>query len=131
MHVGVRDRCRRHTLWVGLAVAVVLALPGCNASTGCSDGKITTQSVPDGALGLPYAFAFAQSCGGTGASWEVSDGQLPPGLTLSWDGHLSGVPSVAGTYAFQIRVTFSNRDWGAATYTSGRDTHAFTLNVRE
>ncbi len=38
-------------------------------------------------------------------AWTVSTGSLPPGISLSSDGVLSGTPTTAGTYPFTIKVT--------------------------
>ncbi|MBQ1074981.1 fibronectin type III domain-containing protein [Micromonospora sp. C31] len=45
--------------------------------------------------------------GGTAPfSWSLAAGPLPPGLTLDpVTGNLTGLPSVAGSYAFTVRVT--------------------------
>ena len=45
--------------------------------------------------------------GGVGPfTWTVSAGQLPPGVILT-SGHLGGTPTMAGTFAFTIKVTYS------------------------
>ncbi len=41
----------------------------------------------------------------TGLTWQVSSGSLPPGLTLSSGGALTGNPSAAGNYSFTVTVT--------------------------
>ena len=68
--------------------------------------QVVTVSLPYGAVGLAYSATLLGS-GGTGAyTWALVGGQLPPGLTLSPAGVISGVPSgPAGTYTFTVRVT--------------------------
>ena len=39
--------------------------------------------------------------------WAVAAGSLPPGLTLSASGRISGTPTTAGTFGFTARVTDS------------------------
>jgi hypothetical protein len=38
-------------------------------------------------------------------SFAVTDGALPPGLTLSDSGEISGTPTISGGYSFTIAVT--------------------------
>lgn len=62
-------------------------------------------ALPRGITGASYDQALAAS-GGTGQySWEVSAGSLPPGLSLSSIGNVSGTSTTAGTFAFTARVT--------------------------
>ena len=129
MQKAVRTRMF-HATSVGLVLAAAFVLPACTASSTCSGGKITTDSVPDATVGVAYSFTFSHSCGGSGASWELADGELPPGITLSWDGRLSGTPTATGSFFFRVMLTLSSRGWGATTYTSGSDSRAYTLTVR-
>ena len=41
-------------------------------------------------------------------SWTIAEGALPPGLTLSEDGLLSGAPSDLGSFSFTMRVADQN-----------------------
>ncbi|MBM3783258.1 MAG: hypothetical protein FJW30_02805 [Acidobacteria bacterium] len=69
---------------------------------------IETRSCPlaDGLTGAPYSQSL-RATGGPGPyiwSWNV-DGQSPvPGLTLAPNGAITGTPTRAGTYRFQVRV---------------------------
>ena len=69
---------------------------------------ITTPSpLPGGAAGTAYSLQLAAS-GGSGAyTWALSGGSLPPGLTLSPSGLISGTPSTSGTFDFTAQVTDS------------------------
>jgi len=40
-------------------------------------------------------------------TWTLVSGSMPPGLTLSPDGTISGTPTQAGTYAFTVSVSNS------------------------
>lgn len=53
---------------------------------------------PDGKLGTPYTFALSAKGGRGDYTFEIAEGELPPGLGLSDDGVLSGMPSAAGDY---------------------------------
>jgi hypothetical protein len=60
---------------------------------------------PNGTECVSYSFVFTAAGGQTPYSWSQSAGTLPPGLTLSASGELSGSPTAAGTYTFTVRVT--------------------------
>ena len=66
---------------------------------------ITTTALPGGTVGVAYSATLAATGGCTTSSyvWSVS-GQLPPGLTFSTSGSLSGMPTTAGKYSFGIQV---------------------------
>lgn len=55
-------------------------------------------------------------------TFSVVSGNLPPGLNLSTDGVISGIPTKAGTYTFKVKVTDS------ASNEAFKD---FTLTVKE
>lgn len=57
---------------------------------------------PAGTVGEAYSFAFTTSGDPT---VTVTGGTLPPGLTLSSDGVLSGTPTDGGSYPVTIRAT--------------------------
>jgi hypothetical protein len=58
--------------------------------------------VPPGICGVPYSITF-QTGNGTGLeTWAVVSGSLPPGLSLSSSGQLSGTPSQTGVFAFRL-----------------------------
>ncbi len=68
---------------------------------------ITSGSAPVGIQGAPYSMALTATGGTPGYSWSVSTRSLPPGLTLSSDGRLSGTPTAAGVYDFGVTVVDS------------------------
>jgi hypothetical protein len=66
---------------------------------------ITTPQLPGGTVGTPYSQLLAAT-GGTGAyRWSISSGSLPPGLSLTAAGVLSGAPAAPGVFTFQVQVT--------------------------
>ena len=72
--------------------------------------KITFR-VPNGTLGQPYSHQFTAQGGGAGLTWS-SLGSLPPGLTLSPAGLLSGTPTQAGDGWIDVAATDGTRyDW--------------------
>ncbi len=72
-----------------------------------SNLAITTQSqLPAATMGLEYAHLFQAVGGQAPYSWDLDSGTLPVGLTLSQStGLLSGTPTAAATFAFNVKVT--------------------------
>jgi hypothetical protein len=75
--------------------------------------NITTTSLPDATVGVPYSFQL-QAIGGTGPySWNKykpkGSGALPWHVTLSRSGLISGTPKHAGTYTIIIKCLDSTR----------------------
>lgn len=58
---------------------------------------------PPGTVGRPYTYAYGVE--GLPASKGTASGDLPPGLTLSPSGTLSGTPTAPGSYSFQAVAT--------------------------
>ena len=60
---------------------------------------------PKGQVGTAYSHTFASSTGSPAGSFVVSAGQLPPGLSLSSAGVLSGTPTAVGDYTFTVTAS--------------------------
>jgi hypothetical protein len=58
-------------------------------------------------VGAAYAEALTASGGVPPYTWAISAGALPPGLTLTAEGNVSGTPSRAGLFQFSAQVTDS------------------------
>jgi Putative Ig domain len=70
------------------------------------------ESIPNGTLGQPYSHQFT-AAGAPGVAWSAL-GSLPPGLTLSSGGLLSGTPTLAGSGWIAVAATDGTRyDWQA------------------
>ncbi len=83
--------------------SIVLSL---HVATPLSVGTLT---LPDGLTGSPYLQTLTTS-GGTGnVSWTVVSGALPPGLTLSTAGVISGTPATVNILGstFTVQATDS------------------------
>ena len=66
--------------------------------------KITTTSLPNGTLGVPYPATTLQATGGVlPYTWTITVGSLPAGLTLT-NGTISGTPTGTTTGVFPITV---------------------------
>jgi uncharacterized protein (TIGR03790 family) len=68
---------------------------------------ITSASVSNGMFGTPYLYVLTALGGAPPYSWTVSAGTLPPGLSLSNQGILSGTPSALGQSNFTVQGTDS------------------------
>lgn len=81
---------------------------------------ITTTTLPTGTVSALYS-AQLQSAGGIGTvTWRLVSGSIPPGLTISQAGVISGVPTTADTFAFTI----------GASDTAGRtDSQALSITI--
>lgn len=74
-------------------------------------------SPPDTAqVGAPYTFTYG-ALGDPAASFSVTDGALPPGLSLTGAGKLAGTPTQAGTFSFRVAA-----DNGVAPASASRST---------
>jgi plastocyanin len=78
---------------------------------------ITTTTLADGTVGVEYSQTLA-AAGDTPITWEISDGELPDGLSLTGN-TISGTPTVAGM--FEFAVTARNDE--------GSDTEDFTIEI--
>src|SRR5262245_12167849 len=67
---------------------------------------ITDDSLPSGTVGQEYSRQLGASPASTSDVWSVTEGALPPGITLDKTGRLSGMPTSAGFFpAFTVQVT--------------------------
>ena len=80
---------------------------------------------PAAKVGQPYTYSFDVG-GDPVPDLSVSSGQLPPGITLSGSGTLSGTPTTAGDY--DVTVTAEN-DVGIVDFSSGSAAQSFVLQV--
>jgi hypothetical protein len=70
---------------------------------------ITTVSpLPNGSIGVPYSTTLTATGGVPQYTWSIVGGSIPPPLTLSPSGVLSGTPNAAGVYTMTARVQDSS-----------------------
>src|SRR5438128_8420075 len=68
--------------------------------------SITTASpLPNGAEGIAYSQRLTATGVSSNASWFLKSGFLPNGLSLSRDGTISGTPTAAAKYDFEIGLS--------------------------
>lgn len=77
----------------------------------------TTSPLSTGTVGTFYGPLTFIATGGTGSyNWSRGSGTLPPGLTLTSGGLLSGTPTNSGTYNFTVQVTDANNSSEAMAF---------------
>lgn len=81
----------------------------------CLPVEITTEALPDAVQGRPYT-AKIEASGGC-EPLGITAAPLPPGLTFTPDGKLSGVPWEPGRYSVQVRAAAGTTDSRAYTLT--------------
>ena len=82
----------------------------------CQPILITPASIADANVGAPFSQTLSETGAFGAANYTVSGGALPPGLTLSVTGILSGTPTNTGAYAFDVKVTDANVCTGIQSY---------------
>lgn len=73
-------------------------------NVNCPALAITTSPLSSGTVGQAYSFSIQTSGGQAPITFSLASGSLPPGLSLSSTGVISGTPTSSGTYIFTIRA---------------------------
>ena len=82
----------------------------------CPVLTVTPASLPGGTAGSAYSQNLAQT-GALGApNYAITAGALPPGLTLSAAGVISGTPTATGTFNFTVTVNDNSGCAGSNAY---------------
>jgi hypothetical protein len=99
--LGVK-RLARAALFVSL---LALVIPSAAAAIRFTDDSYV---IPTGAVGAPYSHEF-KGDGGCGPAlpyqFRILSGALPPGLSLSTNGLVSGTPTQAGSWSFWLELS--------------------------
>ena len=90
--------------------AVVDTNPGCAIT-------LSPTTLPDGVRGAPYNATVTASGGVPPYTFQVIGGYLPPGVTLSTSGTISGAPTASGSFQAAIWVTDATFCRANRTYT--------------
>jgi hypothetical protein len=69
---------------------------------------VTTTSLPASSLGAGYSAGLSAYGGTPPYSWQLLTGALPPGLSLSAAGLISGTTSADDLYSFEVQATDSS-----------------------
>jgi hypothetical protein len=88
--------------------------------------SLVTSSLPTAMAGFSYSVSLAANGGQPPYTWSFGQSSFPQGFSLSSNGALSGTPSTAGTYTFNVIVSdaLKNNVTGllTLTVTSNSDT---------
>ncbi|GEM_PF-1984241 len=97
----------------GAHTIIVRATDNCGATTDasfklqvdCPAISINQTSLPGGVGGTPYNQTLSASPSGPSYGFSAPAGSLPPGLTLSSDGAITGAPEQGGSFTFTVTAT--------------------------
>ena len=109
-------RLRSSARLLGTALAASALLYGCGGGGGSDSTSpppplaISTTALPNGQVGVAYNATLTAQGGTTPYAWSVSSGTLPPDLSLSSAGVISGTPT---TSASNLSLTFKVVDSAA------------------
>ena len=92
-------------IFPAIALVAITACGGGGGSSGPSPLTITAASPSAGTTGVAYPVYTLTASGGVPSYIWAESGPLPPGLTLSTAGQLTGTPLTAGSYPITVRVT--------------------------
>jgi len=105
---GLRN-CTAYTFTV-TATNAVGAGPPSKPSTSAEPTapfSILTKTLPNAHVKVRYSQQLDATGGCPPYSWQMTGGSLPPGLTLSSSGVISGLPSHQGTFSFTVEAADS------------------------
>ena len=96
---------------------------------GCSAMTLSPPILATGVVGRTFRQVFSASGGASPYGFQMTDGALPLGLTLSASsGVLEGTPTVSGRHGFTIGALDANGCATARAYTLDVQACAFTLS---
>ncbi|HSY13935.1 MAG TPA: putative Ig domain-containing protein [Verrucomicrobiae bacterium] len=97
-------------------LSLIAGFLACAIMTGCAGSipqnppgalNIAEFTLSNGVVGIAYKQLLVVSGGLPPYTWTINAGQLPPGLSLSTDGIISGTPTTLGQFNFTAKVTDS------------------------
>jgi hypothetical protein len=83
----------------------------------CPTITVNPETLATGTVGAAYSQTLTATGGTAPFNFTVSSGALPPGLTLSSDGVLSGTPTAAGIFSFTVQALDNTGCPGTRTFT--------------
>ncbi|MBS1827323.1 MAG: putative Ig domain-containing protein [Acidobacteria bacterium] len=73
---------------------------------------LTSSPLPPGATGVSYSTSITATGGINPVTYSIVNGTLPAGLTMSSAGVISGIPTLNGTFTFEVAATDTNPEFG-------------------
>ena len=95
--------CPGATVTLG-AGTIAINTSNCSATTPVAPTITSGAPSTTGNVGAAYNHTFTAS-GSTPITWSVTSGALPTGLNLSSGGAVSGPPTAAGSFTFQVTAS--------------------------
>jgi large repetitive protein len=94
---------------MSLRVVSVVALCACALALAGDAGAfgVVPETLPVGLTGQSYGYQFKVHGGNPPYTYSVQPDVLPPGLSLSPSGWLTGVPLVAGSWKFYVEGSYT------------------------
>ncbi|MEL7239509.1 MAG: putative Ig domain-containing protein, partial [Planctomycetota bacterium] len=74
-----------------------------------ADLQVATDRVLSARLRVPFATTLRAVGGAFTRTWRLTEGALPPGLSLFEDGRIEGTPTQDGVFAFTVAVASGGR----------------------
>jgi hypothetical protein len=108
------------------ALIAILFVLGCSTNGGNFAVVTTSSQLTAAVVNTAYAGATLTASHGTAPyTWTATTGALPPGMSLSSAGAISGTPTQSGAFNFTVQAKDS------ATPTAHTATASLTLNVNQ
>ncbi len=99
-----------------------------HVTSNCPAITLSPSSLPGGSVGTPYNQTLTASGGTAPYTYAVTVGTLPPPLSLSASGVITGTPTTAGNYTFTVTATDAAACTGSQEYTISVNCPTITLS---
>lgn len=83
---------------------------------GAPTVSVAPETLPSPAIAVAYQQTLTASGGVAPYQFALDGGALPPGITLSMSGDVSGTATAAGAYSFTVTATDANGQSGSRVY---------------
>jgi PKD repeat protein len=85
-------------------------------STACGSITLSPAALPGGTVGSFYSLTLNATGGSAPYSFAATAGAVPPGLTVSSSGGVTGLPTARGSFVFTVTATDATSCTGSQTY---------------
>ena len=99
-----------------LTAAEINSIIAAGALGKCTTPVLVPTTLQSGATNRPYSRAITLAHASPATTISLSQGALPPGLSLSADGVIAGTPTTVGSYAFKLRGIDASGGTAETTY---------------
>ena len=101
---------RPNLILLGVSVCLASLFSGCGSSSQSPSSPLsitTASTLRQGVINASYTTTLSATGGVTPYGWNVASGNVPPGLSLSRAGILSGTPTASGSFSFNVAISDS------------------------